>query len=80
MKSFQFPSFIVGALLVGGVAVLQHVLLNINSLGLKELYIPVAVVILNTIIKMFQEAQASEASPRGLDTLPQRSYLARVFV
>lgn len=77
----KFPNVVISAFLAGLVALLQHLLGHVGEFGLPELYAPIAVVIINTAIKMAQERQspASQAAARGMDAEPTPGYWQRVL-
>ena len=81
----RFPSIFVSAVIVGVLAVLQHLLLHVGDFHLPELYAPIIVAVLTALVKMVQEWQTPEptltgqtAAARG-EGEAQASYLARVL-
>lgn len=79
----KVPSLFVSALLAAAIVFLQYLLGHLNTIGLPDLYAPIVVVVLNTIIKAIQEWQTPEptAATRGMNgEQPQRSYAERVLI
>jgi hypothetical protein len=76
----KFPSVVISAVLAGLVALLQHLLGHVGDFHLPELYAPIAVVILNTAIKMVQERQSPpSAAARGMGEEATPGYWKRVL-
>lgn len=75
----KFPSVIVGSLIIGITAVLQHFLLNIGEFHLNELIAPVVFAALTAAIKAGQEWNPQpSAAARGMGEA-QDSYWQRVI-
>jgi hypothetical protein len=76
----KFPSVITSALIVGLLAVLNHLLANVGAFHVSELYAPIIVAVLTTAIKAVQEwTPAQPAAARGLDSAAEAGYWARVL-
>lgn len=73
----KFPSVVVVSIIVGVVALLQHLLGHVKEFGLPELYEPVITVVLTTIVRIVQELNPPQAAARGMGEEP--SFLARVI-
>jgi len=79
MKNFKFPSVVVSAVLAGIVALLTYLLNHVGSFGIPDLYVPLAMLAISTVIKMIQEQMPDEpAQARGFIG-EEPSYWARVM-
>lgn len=77
----KLPSFLASALLAAAIVFFQYILGHIDVLNLNSLYAPIAVVVINTIIKALQEwnPPQPDAATRGMESEPTPSYWKRVL-
>lgn len=75
----KFPSFLVSALVVGIVAVLNYLLAHVGAFHAPDLYAPLIALAISTVIKLVQEWQPQEEVTARSVVSEQASYVARVL-
>lgn len=76
-----FPSIFVSTLIIGVLAILQHIALHLGEFNISEAYIPLAGIVVTGLITMFQQYQKNQpvsSAARGMET-SEKGYWARVF-